>query len=87
LKDLNLKYASDQTVYFGLKAEVDKLRSLLVSLKKTLNVSESEADLFIQIEKIISEILSSKKTRFATDGANKECAVSILKTHVANGLV
>jgi hypothetical protein len=87
LKDLKLKYASGQTVYFGLKAEVARLRALLDSLKKTLNVSESESELFIQIEKIISEILSSKKTRFATDGANKECAVSILKTHVANGLV
>ena len=87
LKDLKLKYSSEQTVFFGLKAEVAKLRSLLESLKKTLNVSESEAALFVHIEKIISEILSSKKTRFATDGANKECAVSILKSHVANGLV
>ena len=87
LKDLKLKYASGQTVYFGLKAEVARLRALLVSLKKTLNVSESESELFVQIENIISEILSSKKTRFATDGANKECAVSILKSHVANGLV
>jgi DNA-binding ferritin-like protein len=87
LKDLKLKYASGQTVFSGLKAEVNKLRALLESLKKTLNISESEADLFVQIEKIISEILSSKKTRFATDGVNKECAVSILKTHVANGLV
>jgi hypothetical protein len=87
LKDLKLKYASGQTVFSGLKAEVNKLRALLESLKKTLNISESEADLFVQIEKIISEIISSKKTRFATDGVNKECAVSILKTHVANGLV
>jgi hypothetical protein len=43
--------------------------------------------MFAQLEQIISSILSSKKTQFATDGANKACAVSILKTHVANGLV
>ena len=86
LKDLKLKYASGQTVFSGLKAEVNKLRALLDSLKKTLNISESEAELFVQIEKIISEILSSKRTKFMSD-ANKECAVSILKSHVANGLV
>lgn len=87
LKDLNKRYESEQTVFFGLKAEVARLRALLESLKKTLNVSESESELFVQIEKIISEILSSKKTRFATDGDNKECAVSVLRSHVANGLV
>ena len=87
LKDLKLTYASRQTVYFGLKAEVAKLRELLVSLKKAVNVSEADAALFAQLEQIISEILSSKKTRFATDGANKECAVSVLRSHVENGLV
>ena len=81
------QYASEQTIFFGLKAEVARLRTLLESLKKTLNVSESEAELFVQIEKIISEILSSKKTQFATDGANNNCAVSVLRSHVENGLV
>ena len=87
LKDLTKQYASEQTIFFGLKAEVARLRTLLESLKKTLNVSESEAELFVQIEKIISEILSSKKTQFATDGANNNCAVSVLRSHVENGLV
>ena len=87
LKDLNRRYASGQTVFSGLKAEVARLRALLQSLKKTLQISESEAALFLEIEKIISDILSSKKTSFAVDGANKECAVSVLKSHVANGLV
>lgn len=87
MKELKERYASGQTVFFGLKAEVAKLRALLESLKKTLTVSEHESKLFLQIETIISEILSSKKTRFVTDGANKECAVSVLRSHVANGLV
>lgn len=87
LKDLKQQYASVQTVFFGLKAEVARLRALLDSLKKTLRVNESESKLFVQIETIISEILSSKKTKFVTDGANKECAVSVLRSHVANGLV
>ena len=87
LKDLNKSYASRQRRFVGLKAEVARLRALLKSLKKTLSVSKSEARLFVQIEKIISEILSSKKTQFATDGANKECAVSVLRSHMKNGLV
>ena len=87
LKDLNQKYASGQTVFSGLKAEVARLRDLLASLKKTVSASEAEAELFVQIEKLISSILSSKKTKFAIDGANKECAVSVLKSHVANGLI
>jgi hypothetical protein len=87
LKDLNQRYASGKTVFSGLKAEVARMRALLESLKKTLQTSESEAALFVEIEKIISDILSSKKTKFATDGAEKECAVSVLKSHVANGLV
>ena len=48
---------------------------------------EADAALFAQLEQIISSILSAKKTRFAVDGAEKECAVSVLKSHVANGLV
>ncbi|NBO41816.1 MAG: hypothetical protein EBU92_09900 [Betaproteobacteria bacterium] len=87
LKDLNQRYASGKTVFSGLKAEVARMRALLESLKKTLQTSESEAALFVEIEKIISDILSSKKTKFATDGAEKECAVSVLKSHVANGLI
>jgi hypothetical protein len=87
LKDLNRRYASGQTVFSGLKAEVARLRVLLASLKKSVSASEADAAMFAQIEKIISSILSSKKTKFATDGANKECAVSVLKSHVANGLV
>jgi hypothetical protein len=87
LKDLNRRYASGQTVFSGLKAEVARLRVLLASLKKSVSASEADAAMFAQIEKIISSILSSKKTKFATDGANKECAVSVLKAHVANGLV
>jgi len=87
MKDLKQRYATGQTVFNGLKAEVARLRALLQSLKKTLQISESEAALFLEIEKIISDILSSKKTRFAVDGANKDCAVSVLKSHVANGLV
>jgi len=74
-------------VFSGLKAEVARLRDLLASLKKTVSASEAEAELFVQIEKLISSILSSKKTKFAIDGANKECAVSVLKSHVANGLI
>jgi len=77
----------EEIVFSGLKAEVARLRELLASLKKTVTVSESEAELFVQIEQIISSILSSKKTKFAIDGAEKECAVSVLKSHVANGLV
>jgi hypothetical protein len=87
LKDLTQRYASGQTVFSGLKAEVARLRVLVASLKKTVSASEADAAMFAQIEQIISEILSSKKTKFMTDGVNKECAVSILKTHVANGLV
>jgi len=87
LKDLNQRYASGQTVFSGLKAEVARLRALLQSLKKTLQISESEAALFLELEKIISSILSSKKTRFAVDGANKDCAVSVLKSHIVNGLI
>ena len=87
MKELNEQYVSGQTVYFGLKAEVAKLRALLKSLKNTIIVGENESQLFSQIETIISEILSSRKTRFATDGANKECAASVLRSHVANGLV
>ena len=86
LKDLKQNYEAKQTIFFGLKAEVARLRELLASLKKTLKVSESEAELFVQIEKIISEILSSRKTKFMAD-SNKECAVSVLRSHVANGLV
>jgi hypothetical protein len=87
LKDLNRRYASGQIVFSGLKAEVARLRVLLASLKKSVSASESEAAMFAQLEQIISAILSAKKTRFAVDGAEKECAVSILKSHVANGLV
>jgi chromosome segregation ATPase len=87
LKDLNQRYASSKTVFSGLKAEVARLRALLESLKKTLQTSESEAALFVEIEKIISEILSSKKTKFAVKGVEKECAVSVLRSHIANGLV
>jgi hypothetical protein len=87
LKELKERYASGQTMYFGLKAEVAKLRDLLVSLKKSVSASEADAALFAQLEQIISEILSSKKTKFVTDGTNKECAVSVLRSHVANGLV
>jgi hypothetical protein len=87
LKDLNRQYASGQTVFSGLKAEVVRLRDLVAALKKTVSASEADAAMFAQLEQIISSILSSKKTQFATDGANKACAVSILKTHVANGLV
>ena len=70
-----------------MKAEVARLRELVASLKKTVGASEADAAMFAQIEQIISEILSSKKTNFMPDGANKECAVSILKSHVANGLI
>jgi hypothetical protein len=87
LKELNQRYASEQTVFSGLKAEVARLRALLAALKKSVSASEAEAAMFAQLEQIISAILSAKKTRFAVDGANKECAVSILKSHVANGLV
>jgi hypothetical protein len=87
LTDLKNRYESGEIVFSGLKAEVARLRELLASLKKTVAVSESEAELFVQIEQIISSILSSKKTKFAIDGAEKECAVSVLKSHVANGLV
>jgi len=87
LKNLHQRYASGQTVYFGLKAEVAKLRELLAALKKSMSASEADAALFAQLEQIISAILSAKKTRFAVDGAEKECAVSVLKSHVANGLV
>ena len=87
LKDLTQRYASGQTMFSGLKAEVARLRDLVASLKKTLGASETDAAMFAQIEQIISAILSSKKTNFMTDGANKECAVSVLRSHVANGLV
>ena len=87
LKDLTQRYASGQNMFSGLKAEVARLRLLVASLKKAVGASEADAALFVQIEKIISEILSSKKTNFATDGANKECAVSVLNSHVANGLI
>jgi hypothetical protein len=87
LKDLNQRYATGQTVFSGLKAEVARLRDLVAALKKSVSASEADAAMFAQIEQLISAILSSKKTKFATDGANKDCAVSILKTHVANGLV
>ena len=87
LKDLTQRYASGQNMFSGLKAEVARLRLLVASLKKAVGASEADAALFVQIEKIISEILSSKKTNFATDGSNKECAVSVLKSHVANGLI
>jgi len=87
LKDLNQRYASGQTVFSGLKAEVARLRELLASLKKSLHDSEADAAVFVQIEQIISAILSSKKTKFITDGTEKECAVSVLRSHVANGLV
>jgi hypothetical protein len=87
LNELNERYASGQTVYFGLKAEVARLRELLAALKKSVSASEADAALFAQLEQIISAILSAKKTRFAVDGAEKECAVSVLKSHVANGLV
>ena len=87
LKDLTQRYASGQSTFSGLKAEVARLRDLVASLKKAVGASEADAAMFVQIEQIISEILSSKKTKFVTDGANKECAVSLLKSHVANGLV
>jgi hypothetical protein len=87
LKDLTQRYASGQSTFSGLKAEVARLRLLVASLKKTVGASEADAAMFAQIEQIISAILSSKKTNFMPDGANKECAVSILKTHVANGLI
>jgi hypothetical protein len=87
LNELKERYASGQTVYFGLKAEVARLRDLLAALKKSVSASEADAALFAQLEQIISEILSAKKTRFAVDGTEKECAVSVLKSHVANGLV
>ena len=87
LKDLTQRYVSEQTVFSGLKSEVARLRALVASLKKAVGASEADAAMFAQIEKIISAILSSKKTNFMTDGANKECAVSVLRSHVANGLV
>ena len=87
LKYLTQRYTSGQTTFSGLKAEVARLRDLVASLKKGVGASEADAAMFVQIEQIISEILSSKKTKFVTDGANKECAVSVLKSHVANGLV
>ena len=87
LKDLNQRLASGKTVFSGLKAEVARLRALLESLKRTLQISESEAKLFVEIERIISDILSSRKTKFAVHGSEKECAVSVLRSHIANGLV
>jgi hypothetical protein len=87
LKDLTQRYASGQTVFSGLKAEVARLRDLVAALKRSVSASEADAGMFAQIEQIISAILSSKKTKFATDGANKECAVSVLRSHVANGLI
>ena len=87
LKNLNQRLASGKTVFSGLKAEVARLRALLESLKKTLQISESEAALFLEIERIISDILSSKKTKFAVHGGERECAVSVLRSHIANGLV
>jgi hypothetical protein len=87
LRDLNQRYASGQTVFSGLKAEVARLRELLASLKKSVTASEADAAMFAQLEQIISSILSSKKTKFVIDGAEKECAVSVLRSHVANGLV
>jgi hypothetical protein len=87
LKDLKQQYDSKEIVFSGLKAEVARLRALLESLKKTVSTSKTESELFVQIEQIISSILSSKKTKFAIDGTEKECAVSVLKSHVANGLI
>lgn len=87
MKELIQRYNSEKFVFSGLKAEIARLRELVASLKKSLGASEEDAKLFSQIEEIISAILSSKKTRFMTDGSNKECAVSVLKSHVANGLV
>jgi len=87
LKDLNQRYVSGQTVFSGLKAEVARLRDLVAALKKTVSASEADAAMFAQLEQIISSILSSKKTQFATDGANKACAVSVLRSHVVNGLI
>ena len=87
LRDLNQRHASGQTVFSGLKAEVARLRELLASLKKSVTASEADAAMFAQLEQIISSILSSKKTKFVTDGTEKECAVSVLRSHVANGLV
>jgi hypothetical protein len=87
LKDLNQRHASGQTVYSGLKAEVARLRELLASLKKSVTASEADAAMFAQLEQIISSILSSKKTKFVIDGNEKDCAVSVLRSHVANGLV
>ena len=87
LNNLNQRLASGKTVFSGLKAEVARLRALLESLKKTLQISESEAALFLEIERIISDILSSKKTKFAVHGGERECAVSVLRSHIANGLV
>jgi len=87
MKDLNQRYVSGQTVFSGLKAEVVRLRDLVAALKKTVSASEADAAMFAQLEQIISSILSSKKTQFATDGANKDCAISIIKTHVVNGLI
>ena len=87
LKDLNQRLASGQTVFSGLKAEVVRLRDLVAALKKSVSASEADAAMFAQLEQIISSILSSKKTQFATDGANNDCAVSVLRSHVANGLV
>ena len=87
LKDLNQRYASGQTVFSGLKAEVVRLRDLVTALKKTVSASEADAAMFAQLEQIISSILSSKKIQFATDGANKACAVSVLRSHVVNGLI
>ena len=87
MKDLNQRYATGQTVFSGLKAEVARLRDLVAALKKAFKTSEAEADMFVQIEQIITTLLSSKKTTFMTDGVKKECAVSVLKSHMVNGLI
>jgi len=88
LKNLNNNYELSLNSFNGLKHEVIRLRILLASLKKTLQISETEAELFFEIERIISSILSSKNIKFdVSDGREKECAVSILKSHVANGLI
>jgi Ni,Fe-hydrogenase maturation factor len=88
LKNLNNNYELSLNSFNGLKHEVIRLRILLASLKKTVQISETEAELFFEIERIISSILSSKNIKFdVSDGREKECAVSILKSHVANGLI
>ena len=53
MKDLNQRYATGQTVFSGLKAEVARLRDLVAALKKAFKTSEAEADMFVQIEQTI----------------------------------